>query len=217
MANFDYKNLKVRVADKTDALRISELRIAAYHEATGSKLQSYDFLKWCEVDDSSLVLYLENEKGQAISSIRACVYKNQEHVAELFDVRLNKPISLPVLAIDKLVTLVEYRCHRLSAVLRYLCIKAAQLSNMGCIALTINDNASRVPLLRDMGYRMEVADISHRSQSVYDNDCKVLLADLPFEKFDQAMTVSGSIIPCDIEAIVVEPDYAEKVFNRLSR
>lgn len=182
--------MKIKIAKRQTLDKINELRVNAYKNASQSIIRNYSFLHWNEVDDESMILYIESDHGTAISSMRGLLVNSLCELEKLFDVTINKSLEFPLLVIDRSTTLLNHRGHGLSAVLRFLFIKQALGSKIKNIASTINNGVSRIPQLKKIGYELEYADTSQRKKVIYENSSEVLLAILNYTFFQRAIEVA---------------------------
>ena len=158
--------MTIRIANYDDIPSIEKLRIIAYQNATGSVTPDTSFLNWGTQDEQSIVLILENEQKQIVSTMRGNLINTLTELEAFFDITLNASFSFPVFTMGRAATFLEYRGLGYSAAMRILFLKAC-LSNhtVQGIASTIQADASRVLLLQQMGYHIEKADISNRQDS----------------------------------------------------
>lgn len=180
--------MKLVLATRPDAERVSQLRIEAYSNANGTVLRDFEFLKWSPTDDQACILCIEDGQGRMIASTRVIQVETQEELESLCDAKITNPPAFPTLYFDKLVALVEYRQQRLSMVFRLLVIEAALQSDAQSLSFTINESAKRIPLMKSMGYTFSPADLSHRpADNVFDNSVNVLVACLNRRNFEEAL------------------------------
>ena len=179
-------------------------------------MKSYDFLKWNPDDDRALVLFIRDADGQAVASLRAILLHANEELETLFDIRLNSAMPLPILAMDRLVILSSQRGKGLSSVFRCCLYGACTRSEIMTIAFTINEGLSRIPFQKKLGYQFEPADISHRSDSPYDNEGGILLAHLEHNSFKQAYEVSSENLIVDLATVSLQEGFNQKVEQYLS-
>jgi hypothetical protein len=186
--------MTLRIATQEDIPAVEKLRITAYQKATGSKILDNSFLYWDEIDDQSIVLILENEEKQIVSTLRGNMINRKIELEQFFDISLNSSFSFPVFTIGRAATFLEYRRLGYTAVMRILFLKACLNSKIQFIASTIQEDASRVVLLREMGYHIEEADISHRTNSGFHNTSTTLFNLLPKAYFLKALTTAKNKI-----------------------
>jgi len=201
--------MKVRIAKKEMAEAISTLRMEAYKVATNATLNDNSFLKWDAIDDESLVLYIEDDLGNPISSMRGIYVESAEEIEALFDISINGKLEFPMFLIDRLTTDIKFRRQGLSGVFRYIYIDACLKSKVKNIAFTINDGASRIPRMKKIGFTFERADLSKRQKSVYNNTSDVLLAMLGKEKFKYAQEVAKDDLKIDLNSVEIEDGFYE--------
>lgn len=185
------------IATSADATEVSNLRKQAYRQATNASLSDDSFLEWNETDEEAKVICIRNAKEELISSMRLTLHFSSDSLFRLFDVGVGKDTAFPIIAIDRATTLQSYRRHGLTNLLRYFALLAFEHSESNLIAFTINEGASRIPVLRKMGYEFELADVSHRTASPYQNTSRVLLATLHKDRLATAKQVSRSQIKQD--------------------
>lgn len=178
--------MKIKVATAQDADAISSLRKQAYRLGSKTELSQLDFLEWSPADDQALILAVESPEGELVSSIRLSISEDQKGLEQLFDIRLQQKLNGPILLLDKLTTLPNYRRLGLSALLRYHILHFATASDIRHIAFTINYGVSRMAHLLELGFNLQKADISHRQTELYQNDTDVLLGTLHASNFKLA-------------------------------
>lgn len=198
--------MEIKIARPEDADRISRLRIEAYHNGSKTKLSDYQFLKWNESDEKALIIYLETKSGEAISSIRINHTRDPRFLEELFDLRLQEPIEVPILLLDKLTTTPAYRGMGISSILRYHLLESASKSPLKSLAFTINEGVSRQALLSEIGFVFRKADLNHRKREVYKNESPVLLGLLNHLQFSTAVRVSKENLPSLASAILFKSE-----------
>ena len=186
--------MTIKIATQEDISAVEQLRMTAYQMATGSTTPDYSFLKWNKKDDQSIVLILEDEKKQIISTFRGNVINTKKELEQFFDISLNTSFSFPVFTMGRAATFSEYRGLGYSAAMRILFLKACLNSKIQFIASTIQADASRVTLLREMGYYIEEADISHRVNSCFQNTSTTFFNLLPKQRFFNAIATANDQI-----------------------
>lgn len=196
--------MRIRIATHEDIPAIEKLRITAYKTATGSKIPDDSFLYWNEIDDQAIILVLEDETKQIISTMRGNLINTKKALEQLFDISLKKPFSFPVFTMGRAATFSEYRGLGYSAVMRILFLQACLNSKVQFIASTIQEDASRVNLLRKMGYHIEEADISHRMNSCFDNTSAALFNLLPQQYFFNALSIANSKVVTPVSDFEIE-------------
>lgn len=182
--------MKLKLASRKDALKISQLRKDAYRKATGSILLNDNFLNWNDDDDRSSVVYVEDLAGEAISCMRAMKVNSTEEIESLFDIKIHSRLYHPILTLDKATTLSGFRRQGLTGILRHHFLEAAIIDDVQHIVFTVNDNVSRIPFLKELGFTFESADITHRLGGVFNNSCKVLFGVLNRQQFQTALEIS---------------------------
>lgn len=207
---------KVKIAYTSIAKQITALRIDAYKNGSNSTIQDFSFLNWSQQDEESIILYVENEVGEMISSMRAIYTTNIEDIEEIFDIRINVPIQTPVLLFDKLITNVQCRGTGISRIFRYLFLHYSIDSSVQHILFTVNDGVSRIPLLKKSGFEFEKADISHRAHSVYKNSTAVLLAKLPTTKFAFAAQCTLDNFKTPLTDYSIDPQVTQEIQQYLN-
>ncbi|HAA21341.1 MAG TPA: hypothetical protein DCP28_22195, partial [Cytophagales bacterium] len=192
--------MKLVLATRADAERVNTLRVDAYKTATGSVLRDFDFLLWNSVDDRACVLCLENSEGKFVASLR-CIWVNElAELEDLCDAKIASPPPFPTLYQDKLTTLVDYRLQRLSMIFRIFVMQAAIESDIQSFSFTINETASRVPLLQNLGYQFTPADLSHRQEdNAFNNSVGVLIGSLHHKHFPTALeeAIKSQVYPLE--------------------
>lgn len=200
--------LKIGIASsETEKAQISHLRTEAYKIAFGTSLKSFSFLNWDKNDDRGLVMYLSDEKGEAIASLRAIMLHSKEELEALFDITLPGSLACPLLAMDRLVIAPSHRKKGLSGLFRHYLYGACVGTGIRNLTFTINDGSSRIPFQQKMGFKFEEADISHRIDNPYDNKGGILLARLTPDSFDQAYRVGSEHLIVDLDGVLVDDDF----------
>jgi len=182
--------MKLKVAKQENAEAICKLRKEAYRSGSKTELKDFSFLEWSSQDCQSLILLLETSDEKLISSIRLSISEEHKGLEDLFDIRLQQKLSGPILLLDKLTTLPNYRRLGLSALLRYHILHFASASDIKHIAFTINNGVSRMAHLLELGFNLQKADISHRKTERYQNESDVLLGVLDASNFEQARDIA---------------------------
>lgn len=197
--------MNIRLMTHDDIPLVEKLRMAAYENATGSKIPDTSFLRWSKNDEQSIILVLENEEKEIISTMQGNVICTNVEVERFFDITLNTAIPLPVFTIGRVATLLKHRRLGYSAVMRALCLKACLLSpKIQGIASTIQADASRVPALRQLGYHIEKADISHRTNSSYQNTSDTLFGLLTKQRFSSAIDIAHTKLLTPLSAFNID-------------
>lgn len=204
--------MKIRLATPTDADRITEMRLEAYTQVTNGKITDMDTLRWNDTDQNNVVLYIEDDSGQVVTSARYLRIDSKSELEEHYDIRTGQALDYPILTIDRLSTLTSQRGKRLSASLRQLAVQICQLNEVNYLAVTVNEGVSRIPALSGMGFDTEFPDTSHRSGSMFDNSARVVLAWLPKSRYESALEVNGSILKLQLSDFEIE----EAIFERFS-
>ncbi len=209
--------MKILIANESVANKINQLRLKAYTQASNATILDMSYLHWNKDDNSALVLYIENEQGLVISSMRARVIYEKISVENEFDIRIKGHLTLPALILDRASTDISYRGHRLTAIFRHCFIKACLNSSVQNILTTVNEGALRIPIMESVGYQFSEADISHRTNSVYDNKTKVLLGKIPRVLFPKAARVSKEILKYDLRTFQIEDDFNHRLSEYMNR
>jgi len=196
--------MTIRIATHEDISAVEKLRIIAYETATGSKIPDSSFLLWNENDEQSIVLVLENETKQIIATMRGNVFNTKIELEKFLDITSKTSLSFPVLTMGRAATLLKYRKLGYSAAMRILFFNACLNSKIQFIASTIQADASRVALFRQMGYHIEEADISHRINSYFQNTSKTLINILPKKGFSNALAVANDKIGTPFSAFEIQ-------------
>lgn len=208
--------MKVKVANREMSHTISELRKRAYKVATNATLRDDSFLEWDEMDDKSLVLYIENDLGEVISSMRGILAKSRTDINQILDIDISDKVEYPIFLIDRLTTDISYRRKGLSGIFRYLyieaCLNVKGISNIG---FTINDGASRIDRLKRIGFNFERADLSIRKGDYYQNTSDVLLAILNRTYFENAKQIAKADLKIDLSTVEIKDDFYETFHNFL--
>lgn len=207
----------IKLADRENADSINELRTRAYRIATNTKITIFSFLKWNEWDDKALVFYIENEKGNAVSSMRGLLVDDERSVEKVLDISLNTPVSFPALIIDRTTTLIQYRQRGFSAVLRYFLIRNCINSSVRNIITTVNDGVSRIPHLKEIGYIFEKADISNRRKVLFENTSDVLFGVLPHTHFSLAAKIAAKNLKTPLSFFTIDNQIIERMSNYLGQ
>ena len=208
--------MNIKIASSADAERITRLRTEAYTVATGTKLIDNTFLQWSTLDEQSIVLYVEDDFGQALSSMRSIKVDDAPTLEALFDIRLPAGIEFPVLAMDRLVTLIDYRRMRLTGNMRQLMLQACLNAELPNLVITIQEGASRIEFLTVMGYRFEPADVSHRTTSSFKNSSQALFGCLNHLNYPQALAHNESILKVPMESFTVAPSVYSTIHQSLT-
>ncbi len=198
----------IRIATQEDITAVEKLRTTAYQNATGSIISDTSFLHWNESDEQSITLILENEEKQIISTLQGKILTTKAELEKFFDISLNTSFSFPIFptfTIGKASTFLEYRGLGYTAIMRILFLKACLNSEIQSISSTMQADASRIPLLKQMGYFIEEADVSHRKNSHFNNTSAVLFNLLHKQNFVEAIAVAKDKIITPISAIEI-PD-----------
>jgi hypothetical protein len=209
-------DFKIRLAKVEDGKKISDLRITAYKKATGAILKNSDFLRWHPTDNQAAVLYIENSANQVISSMRGVTCDSVAELECLLDISVERSLKLPILALDKAVTCIHHRRLGLIAILRSILLEAAKNAGVGCIAITINEGASRIPHLKEIGFEFEEADLSKRTDSDFNNSTKVFFAVLHRDSFEQAINVAKNSLECGLSSVVQGADLPKLVVQQMT-
>ena len=212
--------MKIRMLEREDIPALETLRLTAYQHATGTQLEDNSFLLWNELDERSCILVMENEAGKIISTMRGTVMHQKEDLENFFDIRLHREFLFPKLAVSRAATFLEYRGRHYTVVLRTVFLQACIKAEIEGIATTIQEDASRVPLFRDMGCQMEVADISHRSDSYFHNSSRVLFGMLKRKDFFSAYKIANEKMVSKLSDFTIAPhlfDHIKTVLENTNR
>ncbi|KAA3606887.1 MAG: hypothetical protein DWQ06_00850 [Calditrichaeota bacterium] len=180
----------VKVAEEKDYARISKLRIEAYKKATGMKISDNSFLFFENDKRPGIVLFVEDESGNAISTLKGVKVTNIEELEKVFDIKIHSDLEFPVFVFEKLATAFEFRRNGISRILRIIFFEYCLKSKIKNITLTAQEDASRIKLLKKMGYKIEIADISQRKITSFDNSSRAVFAVLNCNSFERAIEVN---------------------------
>ena len=210
-----FQTMKIRMLERGDISALETLRLTAYQHATGTKLDDNSFLLWNELDEQSCILVMENDAGKIISTMRGTVIHQKEDLENFFDIRLHQEFLFPKLAVSRAATFLEYRGRHYTVVLRTVFLQACIRAGIEGIATTIQEDASRVPLFRDMGCQMEIADINHRSDSYFNNSSRVLFGMLKRKDFFSAYKVASERMVSNLSDFTYTPHLVDQLKTRL--
>ncbi len=203
------KNYTLHVASTVlEQREVSQLRVEAYRVAYGTTLKSFDFLHWDANDDWGCVMYVRDQEGTAIASLRGILLSEQAALEQLFDIRLDFAVPCPVVALDRLVILPAHRKKGLSSLFRYHLYSASVHAPIGCLAFTINEGASRIAMQKQIGFQFAPASTEHREQSPYDNQTRVLFAHLPQAACAMATEVVRDHMLIDPAQVALAPNFS---------
>lgn len=206
--------MKIVLADRTYSTQINKLRVEAYQNATNSTITDFTFLLWTNQDDEAAVLCIQDATaGQMISSMRGSIIQTKEKLEALLDIKIHQNLAPPVLMFDKLTTDINYRRKGLSGVLRYIFIEACIQSNIQNILFTINDGASRIPHLKEIGFQFYEADLSHRQNSTFKNTSAVLIGVLPHKDFISAASIAKANLKQNLNTFTIDANAITTLHN----
>ena len=203
--------MKIRLATAKDILAVENLRKDAYQSATGSVIPDHSFLLWNEEDDHSLILVLEDESQQIIATMRGKVIHDHAELERFFDITIRSELKFPVFTMGRAATLMNYRRLGFSAVFRVLFLQACQGIQMEYVVATIQEDASRVSLLRQLGYTVEVADLSMRKNDDFQNISRAMVASLNREDFKSAEQVATQLLKTKMSAFEMSEHLLEEM------
>ncbi|MEM9887215.1 MAG: hypothetical protein AAF849_15080 [Bacteroidota bacterium] len=209
--------MKIRIANPSTAECINQLRLNAYKAASDAIILDYSFLYWNKEDETSTILFIENDSGKIISSMRAKVLTKKKSVEAKFDIRMHDRLELPALILDRACTDIRYRGHRLSAILRHLFISACLDTDVKNILTTVNAGAKRIPVMESVGYRFQEADTSHRTNNVFKNNSKVLLGNIHRSIFPQAAIRSREVLDYQLEAFEIVDGFYQNISKSIEQ
>lgn len=180
----------VKVAKEKDFKKISQLRVEAYKKATGMKISDSSFLLFENDKREGIVLFVEDDEGNAISTLKGYQVCTKEELENVFDIKIHSDFEFPVFVLEKLATAFEFRRRGISKVFRIIFLEYCLKENLKNITLTAQEDASRIKIFKQMGYKIEIADVSQRKESSFNNSSRAVFCVLCRENFEKAIQVS---------------------------
>lgn len=184
------------IASYSHSAQVENLRSIAYHNSTGFKVINEDvfekYCRWCEKDDTGIVLLLLNENGDAISTLRGNVYfDSAEHEASnpSFAGHTGNFVKYPVLDMTFAATAPNYYNGGFLSVLRYY-MYFLHRHTVKSISGQVVKESVLFHTLQHLGYNFkEIA----KTQPSFDKATKAvdkwMLAILDSKKFDWAIEI----------------------------
>ncbi len=190
--------MKIKVANEYDKVKLNNLLVNAYQTSTGMKLNDSSFLLWENTKEKGIVLCVENDKGEIISTMRGSIVTNKSELERIYDIKVNSKLNYPILLNYRGATSFEYRNKGLTKFLRILFLQFSLKNKINHIAVTMQEDASRVKLLKEMGFHFEFADISKRKESSFNNSSRAVFGLLDKSSFENALKIANENLQSDL-------------------
>ncbi len=198
--------MHLRLANPSDSDSITRLRINAYQRATGSILLDPNAMAWHETDRCGQVLLIE-DAGEIVSTICTHWVTERRALESMLDVRLGETVPLPAAVISRGATAISHRRRGLIAVTRLFLIRAALKHGAGSVVSTVQADAFRLPAMREIGYQVSTADVSHRTAGgKFLNSSDVMLTVLPRDRMRRAVAVAEAMLVTRLHEFQISDD-----------
>lgn len=163
----EFSALKVRLATRIDAERLQSLRVNAYGQAANIELIDSRVMMWNHTDEKNLVLVVENEAGELISTMKALLIRDANTFLRETNIIPSPSMAFPVLYLKTGSTAKPYWGNGLNTILKMEFVKYLLGSPIQNLINTINQGTSRIALLESLGFHFTEADTSQRKNSPF--------------------------------------------------